>query len=94
MALADDILERIRSEFSSGEMLPVIDLLTGLQKKDPRLFCDRILRCSLYVAGGEFDKLAAAVELARLDFRDLIVAAEYDGYFGSRQRDLSLPFVS
>jgi hypothetical protein len=94
MALADDISAKIRTDFSGGEMLPVIEMLTELQVEDPRLFCDRILRCIVYIADGEFDELAGAVKLARLDFRDLIVQAEYDGHFGSRQRDLSLPFTS
>ena len=94
MALADDILAKVRQDFSGGEMLPVIELLTDLQKEDARLFSDRILRCILFVACGKFDALADAVALARLDFRDLIVNAEYDGHFGAQQRDLSLPFAA
>lgn len=93
MPLPDDILAKIRLDFSDGEILPVIELLTDLQREDPRLFCDRILRCILYVARGRFADLADAVALARLDWRDLIVAAEYDGQFEARQRDLSLPFA-
>jgi hypothetical protein len=94
MALAEDILARIRQDFSSGETLPVTEMLTELQKEDARLFSDRILRCILFVAHGQFDELAAAVQLARIDWRDLIVNAEYDGPSGSRKRDLSLPFAT
>jgi len=74
-------------------MLPVIELLTDLQREDNRLFSDRILRCVLFVARGSFDELAEAVALARRDPRDLIVGAEYDGHFGAQQRDLSSPFA-
>ena len=94
MALADDILAKIRQDFSGGEMLPVIEMLTDLQKEDARLFNDRILRCILFVAHGRSDALADAVALARLDPRDLIVDAEYDGHFGAQHRDLSLPFAA
>ena len=94
MALADDIVTKIRQDFSGGEMLPVIEMLTDLQKEDARLFSDRILRCILFVARGRFEALADAVALARLDPRDLIVDAEYDGHFGAQHRDLSLPFAA
>lgn len=93
-ALADDILAKIRQDFSGGEMLPVIEMLSELQKEDEQLFCDRILRCILFVARGRFEALADAVALARRDSRDLIVGAEYDGHFGARHRDLLLPFAA
>lgn len=94
MELANDILAKIRQDFSGGEVLPVIEMMTDLQKQDSGLFTDRILRCILFVARGKFDELADAVALARLDGRDLIVEAEYDGHFGAQHRDLSLPFTS
>ncbi|MDR3413480.1 MAG: hypothetical protein P4L87_21415 [Formivibrio sp.] len=93
MALAEDILAKIRQDFSGGEMLPVIEMVTDLQKEDVRLFTDRILRCILFVAHGRFEALADAVALARRDPRDLIVYAEYDGHFGAQLRDLSIPFA-
>ena len=93
MALPEDIIAKIRHDFSGGEMLPVIEMLTDLQKENAQLFTDRILRCIVFVAGGSFEQLAEAVALARLDWRDLIVGAEYDGHFGAQQRDLSSPFV-
>ena len=92
MALTDDILAKIRQDFSGGETLPVIEMLTDLQQEDDQLFSDRILRCIVFVARGGFDALADAVALARRDPRDLIVDAEYDGHFGAQHRDLSLPF--
>lgn len=94
MALPDDILAKIRQDFSGGEMLPVIEILIDLQKEDAGLFTDRVLRCILFVAQGRFDRLADAVALARRDPRDLIVDAEFDGHFGAQHRDLSLPFAA
>jgi len=94
MPLTDDILAKIRQDFSGGEMLPVIEMLGELQTEDAGLFSDRILRCILFVARGRFEALADAVALARQDPRDLIVDAEYEGHFGLRHRDLSLPFAA
>lgn len=94
MALADDILAKIQQDYSGGEMLPVIEILSELQKEDAALFSDRILRCILFVARGKFEALADAIALARRDPRDLIVGAEYDGHFGARHRNLSLPFAA
>jgi hypothetical protein len=92
MALADDILAKIRQDFSADEMPSIIEMLNELQKENTSLFNDRILRCIIFVADGRFESFADAVKLARIDWRDLIVNAEYDGQFGARQRDLSLPF--
>jgi hypothetical protein len=93
MALPEDIPAKVRQDFASGEVLPVIELLTELRKENAQLFTDRILRCIVFVADGSFEQLADAVALARLDWRDVIVAGEYDGCFGAQQRDLSLPFA-
>ena len=90
--LPDDILAKIRQDFSGGETF-AIKVLTDLQEKDAQLFTDRIMRCILFVARSGFDVLADAIVLARHDSGDLIVAAEYDGRFGARHRDLSQPFT-
>ena len=66
-------------------MVPVIEMLTDLQRKDSQLFIDRILSCILFVSRDSFEELAEAVALARRDPRNLIVAAEYDGHFGARR---------
>ena len=94
MALTDDILAKIRRDFSGGEMLRAIDRLESLQREDSQLFCDRILRCIVFVAAGRLPVAEQAVEQARTDSRDLIVWAEYDGRFGEQHRDLSLPFAA
>ncbi len=94
MALTDDILAKIRRDFSGGETLPVIDRLESLQREDSQLFCDRILRCIVFVAAGRLAVVEQAIEQARTDYRDLIVWAEYDGHFEAQHRDLSLPFAA
>ena len=94
MPLADDILARIRTDFSGGEMIAAIERLESLQREDSELFSDRILRCIVFVAAGKSAEVERAIAEAQADYRDLIVWAEYDGHFGAQLRDLSLPFVT
>lgn len=48
-------------------------------------------RCVLLVANGSYKEFARMIELANTDYRDAIVAAEYDRR-DRRLRDLSKPF--
>ena len=92
MPLADDILARIRTDFSGGEMIAAIERFESLQREDSELFSDRILRCIVFVAAGKSAVMERAIAEAQADYRDLIIWAEYDGHFGAQQRVLSLPF--
>ena len=95
MLLPEDIIAKIRKDFSEDEMLPILQLLSELQKEYPER-SSRILRCIVFLAHGSFEEFARAVALARLDWRDLIVAAEYDGWSGedNKRRDLNEPFTA
>jgi hypothetical protein len=91
MPLTSDVSARIQQDFQADEIEPVTDLLSELQHSDPQIFSDRILRCALFVARGKFATLVDAVALARVDFRDLVSAAEYDSDF-KQIRDFNHPF--
>lgn len=56
--------------------------------------CDRVLRCAIHAARGDLTRLAAQLEQARIDYRDVIVEGEYDVVDGAlvRKRDFNLPF--
>jgi len=90
MALPEDIMTKVLQDFSEDDSLRVLQMLKELQKKDPKLFNDRILRCVIICAGGHIEKLTEAIEDARLDWRDLIGAAEY--HWSNRVRLLELSF--
>ncbi|HTA94658.1 MAG TPA: hypothetical protein VK769_00895 [Verrucomicrobiae bacterium] len=90
MALPEDIITKVRLDFSEDDSLRVLQVLKELQKEKLSLFNERILRCLIVRAGGHIDKLTEAIEVARLDWRDLISAAEY--HWGNRVRLLELPF--
>lgn len=89
--LPSDICRRIAADFGD-EGSEIIALLVAERQRNPALFGDRILRCAVHVAGGARETLTRAIELARMDYRDLIVWAEYDGTFGERKRGLGEPF--
>ena len=90
MALSDDIITKVRQDFIEDDSLLVLQRLKELVAEHAKLFSDRILRCLVVLAGGNIDKLVKAVATARLDWRDVIGAAEYDR--GNQVRLLSLPF--
>jgi hypothetical protein len=92
--LPEDIIAKVQQDFSEDDAITILQMLSELQKEDPKTFFDRILRCIVFLAHGRFEEFAEAVALARIDWRDLIVIAEYDGWSGeeNRRRDFSLPF--
>src|ERR1035437_3286637 len=90
MALPDDIITKVRQDFSEDDSLRALQTLKELVAEDAKLFSDRILRCLVVLAAGKTDKLAKGIESARIDWRDIISAAEY--HWGNRVRLLQLPF--
>jgi len=74
VVLEPDILERIRSDFSAEEFEPAIGAM-GVYS-GPEL--SRVLRCIVYLSEGTLAKLRHFLEVAQLDYRDVIVCAEYD----------------
>ena len=89
--LPQDIITKVRQDFSEDDAVAILELIDELQKQNPTVFSDRILRCIVYSADGSFDEFACQVKLARLDWRDVIVNAEYDGEV--RSRHFELPFT-
>jgi hypothetical protein len=49
------------------------------------------VRCIVFVANGDLNRIEKAIDLAKTDYRDLIVLAEYDEK-NERVRNLSNPF--
>lgn len=90
--LPQDIITKVRQDFSEDDAIAIVQLLGELQKENPTIFSDRILRCIVFSAEGSFEELECAVALARIDWRDVIVNAEYDKDRETRRRDFELPF--
>jgi hypothetical protein len=81
-----DIVERVITEYPADAVGQVHLWFEDLKS-------DRLARCALFLAQGSLQKLEEAVEQGRADYRDLIVAAEYDG-FRIQLRDFNQPFGS
>ena len=90
MKIPQDIIVRVEREFPH-ESGGVLQRLVTLRREDARLFSDRILRCIVQAAGGSASRVEPLIQLARTDYRDLIVAAQYDAQWNPL-RDLSQPF--
>ena len=94
MMLAKDIVVRLKKEFEDpDEAALALSVLEDFAGENQELSDERILRCIVFVAKGDLDKLGEAIDLAKIDYRDLIVWAEYDETL-ERVRDLSTSFPS
>ena len=90
--LAQDISDKLNRDFEDSEEAALaLSVLADFMEGNQELSVDRILRCIVFVANGDLDLLDKAIELAKIDYRDLIVWAEYDEK-RERVRDLSAPF--
>ncbi|MHC4942739.1 MAG: hypothetical protein ACYTG7_06930 [Planctomycetota bacterium] len=87
-----DIIDKIHRDFgSSDDAELVIEALSDFRARNPDIESDRIIRCIVFVASGNLDTLEQAIELARTDYRDLIMWAEYNEK-DQRIRDMNKPF--
>jgi uncharacterized protein YbaA (DUF1428 family) len=92
MILARDIWGKVNKDFETPEEAALaLSVLADFVDQNKELSSDRIVRCIVFVANGDLNRLEKAIDLAREDYRDLIVWAEYDEK-NQRVRDLSNPF--
>ena len=92
MILARDIWGKVNKDFSTPEEAALaLSVLADFVDQNKKLSSDRIVRCIVFVANGDLNRLEKAIDLAREDYRDLIVWAEYDEK-NERVRDLTNPF--
>jgi hypothetical protein len=78
MELSEDISAKIRRDFSASDATTVEQRLSALSRHQPELFCQRILRCIVLASHGRLSSVEHYITMARTDYRDLIVTAEYD----------------
>ena len=95
MLLPEDIIMKVRHDFTEDEEISILQMLSTYQQQHPDQ-PTRILRCIVFLANGSFEKFAEAIALARLDWRDLVVSAEYFGWpcREHRRRNFNEPFVA
>ena len=90
--LARDIWGKVNRDFGTPEEAALaLSVLADFVDQNQELASDRLLRCIVFVAKGDLNRLEKAIDLAKEDYRDLIVWAEYDEK-SKRVRDLTNPF--
>ena len=89
--LPEDVLARARRDYPAARHAEVIAALEGIASATREHA--RVARCVLFVANGTIEEFERMVALARTDYRDAIVSAEYTRG-DRRMRDFSRPFGS
>jgi hypothetical protein len=92
--LPNDILTQI--EFQFGESYKaVIEILKTELSENNFLNSNRIVRCLIFLSENSVDKLKENINLAKIDWRDIILWAEYENNEKNEvifKRDFNKPF--
>jgi hypothetical protein len=91
---SSDILERIFSDFGNGSAL-VIQAMQVFLMANEAFRSERLVRCIIYLADKKVDGIKKGIKDARTDWRDVLMAAEYENSKDSqpkRVRDFSRRF--
>ena len=94
MPLRSDIQAFVEREFAPVDQVEAIRLLEGAVLHDGQLAGDRCRRSALVASSGSLKALRSLISLLAVDFRDVILAGEYEGQGANlrRVRDLNEPF--
>jgi hypothetical protein len=87
-----DVMARLTSDFGDRADAVAALLLAARRAGGMRCMDDRVVRCIVWAARGHESKVQRLIELARRDYRDVIIAGEYDDMM-RRTRDLSVSFL-
>ena len=70
-------------------------ILSAATIEDGSAASSRLVRCAAVASGGSLVKLRAETDRLKVDWRDVVVAGEYDPIDGelSRVRDLNDPII-
>ncbi len=86
MSLEADIVNYIHAGFDPADASTAVNELAACEKTG------RLARCISVGAGGSIERLRDLIKTADVDYRDVIVAGEYDGAM-RRVRDLRVSFL-
>jgi len=92
--LGNDIVRNLNDSFSVSDREEAVNLLLAARIEDGSVAGPRLLRCALVASRGSVETLREYVKLRAFDFRDVIMAGEYESIAGElvRVRDLNQPF--
>ena len=78
--MSDELREQILKTFGQSDYAEVASALEMYRSEGCGKEFDRVCRGIVKLAAGDFDRLLDLVQLAVIDYRDLLVAAEYSDY--------------
>ncbi len=78
MPLPEDLLDWIWSNFDESERQVAVSLLESAAIHDGTPAEARLLRCAALASRGDIEKLRRNVERLGIDYRDVIMAGEYE----------------
>ena len=87
-----DIKSRLQKDFGE-DFLTIVKVINQWDVETKSLLDDRLLRVTIYLVKGKKEEFERIKEIARLDFRDVLWQAEYDGG-EERIRDFNRQFGS
>jgi hypothetical protein len=93
MPLPADIQDFVRSTFALEDREAASALLASARIEDGTFASDRLLRCAAFAARGDLARLGRYVSMLAIDWRDVVVAGEYELRDGATVwvRDLERP---
>jgi len=93
--IPDDVIAFIARKFNAADRDSEASILSAAKIHDGSAASPRLIRCAAVASRGSLDQLRAEVGKLMVDWRDVIVAGEYDLLEGSltRVRDLSDPIA-
>jgi hypothetical protein len=77
MQLPEDVVNWIRNHFSDAEEPAALEILRDASIHTSEAASPRLLRCAAISSQGNLRRLEEAVQHLRIDWRDVILAAEY-----------------
>jgi hypothetical protein len=95
LELLPDIVARIAERFPLDLRALAERLVGEARLHDGTVPAPRLQRCVVEAASGSVEKLRYYADLLKVDYRDVIVAGEYESTDGKlvRVRDLEQPFA-
>ncbi len=86
-----DIYQKISQDFGN-DCTDVVNIFNALDAETKGIMSDRLVRAIIYLSNGSLDSLVRQIKLARLDWRDVFMNAEYSYPDRERLRDFSKSF--
>jgi hypothetical protein len=93
LTIPDDVVQWVNGHFRDIDRATALALLEDAVDERGESVEPRLLRCAVVASRGDIDRLTDLVEELRVEWKDVILAGEYESRGGElvQVRDLSQP---